>query len=391
MNEIVVANRLISAYHELDFLIDILKNRYLSNQLFKYDLEISDDFNWDNFLGIATFYKVLPLAYQCLKDINSTLVPNRVVAYLRAQSCIIALKNSFHTHELFRVIDLFSQNQIPVIPFKGPCVAQQAYGDVNFRQFCDLDILVRKQDFNKAITLLTDLGYLSPYLRQSWKRSFLMRIASSFHYSMMAHELPLGRKEDEKRLYIDLHKQISKYCNLPFDELSQDLNPLTVQGQLIWTLSVEKSLILLCIHGSQDGWNKLQNIFDISCLIYKNPGLDWELMVKQSKKAYCLRRFLLGLALAERYFDARLPCEIKNAVYQDTALPTLVNLIINRLNGYPRMSRSWKSKYQDLKLKIVLLDRFVDRVLFFGDFVWLFLFSRLHRTTTPDYSIAKVA
>lgn len=389
MNRVV--GKLIPAYHELDLLIDILKKRFLSTNFIAHDLEIGDDCNWDNFLEIASFHKVLPLVYQCIKDTNSPLIPNRVLAYLRAQSCIVALRNSVHSRELFRVVDIFSQNQIPVIPFKGPCLAQQAYGDVNIRQFCDLDILVRKQDFDKAMALLIDLGYLSPYLRQSWKRSFFMRRVSSFHYSMMAHELPLGRKEDGKKLYIDLHEKISKYCNLPFDELTQDLHPLAVQKQLIWTLPVEKMLIILCIHGSQDGWNKLQNIFDIACLIHKNPGLDWELVVEQSKEAYCLRRFLLGLALVKKYFNVHLPCEIQNVIDQDTALPTLVNLIVNQLNRYPRMKKTWKSKFQDFNLKIRLLDCFVDRVMFFRDFVWFFLFSRLHRTTTPDHSIFKVA
>lgn len=386
----MVVGELISADHELDLLIDILKKRCLSDQLVGYELNISDDFNWECFLKIVSFHKVLPLTYQYLKDTNPTIIPNRVLSYLRNQSCIIALKNSFHTHELLKIVDVFSQNQIPVIPFKGPFIAQLAYGNVNFRQFCDLDIWVRKQDFDRAITLLIDLGYLSPYLRQSWKRSYLMKGVSSFHYSMMAHELPLGRKEDGKRLYIDLHKKISKYCNLPFDELFQDLHPLTVQGHLTWTLSVEKTLILLCIHGSQDGWNKLKSICDLAGLINENPDLDWKLVIEQSKKAYCLRRFLIGITLVEKYFDVHLPCEIKNEIDQDTILPMSVSFIVNRLNQYPRIRRTWKLKFQDLKLKIELLDRFVDRVVFLRDFVWFFLFSRLHRTTVPNHSIIKV-
>lgn len=390
MNQLVVAGELESNCHELDFLIKLLRIRCQPNQCIEYDLKISNGFNWDIFLKVASFHKVLPLIYQCFKEVNPTIIPNKVLSYLRTQSFIVALKNSFHTHELLKINDIFGQNQIPLIPFKGPCIAQQAYSDVNFRQFCDLDILVRKQDFDKAITLLIDLGYLSPYLRQSWKRSFLMEGVSAIHYSMMAHELPLGRKECGKNLYIDLHKKISKYCHLPFDELFQDLYPITFQKHLIWTLSVEKSLILLCIHGSQDGWNKLQNICDLAYLIHVNPHLDWAVVLEQSKKAFCLRRFLLGLALAEKYFHVHLPYDIQNAIVQDTELPTCINLIVNQLNQFPKTKRTWKSKFQDLKLRIRLLDRFVDRVVFFRDFVWFFLFSKLHLTTTPDYSIIKV-
>lgn len=371
---------------EFSLLINILNGKFRSKSFIDYSY-IPHSFDWKYFIDIIRFHKILPLAYQCLKETNSTTVPEEVLSYLKKQSFVVAVNNSFHTSELFKIIDLFNQHKIPAIPYKGPLLAQLAYGNPNFRQFCDLDIWVKKQDFDKALTLLIDLGYLSPYLRQTWKRSLFLHSIVSFHHANMAHELPLGRKKNSTRLFIDLHKKISRYCNLPFDELFQNLRSLTIQGSKIWTLSVEESLIIMCIHGSQDGWDKLQNICDIAYLIHKNPFLDWNILVRLSKKAHCFRRFLLGLALAKKYFGIHLPNELQNAIDKDSVLPKLLHWIISRFNQYPRTKRTLLSKYQVLNFKISMLERLIDKLIYLRDFFWFFLFAKFHRTTRPNHDV----
>lgn len=388
MNQLGLENELTNP--EFGLLIHLLNGRFQSKRFIDCSYHIPHSFDWQYFLDIIKFHKILPLVYQCIKETNSATVPEEVLSYLRKQSFVIAVNNSFHASELLKIINLFNRYQIPVIPFKGPLLAQLAYGDLNFRQFCDLDIWVKKQDYDKAITLLLDLGYLSPYLRQTWKRSIFLHGIVSFHHAFMAHELPLGRKKSGTKLFIDLHKKISKYCNLPFDELFQNLRSLTIQESQIWTFPVEESLIVMCIHGSQDGWNKLQNICDIAYLIHKNSVLDWNTLVYQSKKAYCFRRLLLGLALAQIYFGIHLPNELYNAIDQDAVLPKLIQWIINRFNQHPRTKRTLLSKYKILNLKISMLERLIDRIMYLLDFAWFFLFSKFHRITRPDHHVLKV-
>ena len=46
------------------------------------------------------------------------------------------------TGELARLLDRFRRDGIAAVPYKGPVLAAQAYGDVALREFVDLDILV---------------------------------------------------------------------------------------------------------------------------------------------------------------------------------------------------------------------------------------------------------
>ncbi len=61
--------------------------------------------------------------------------------------------------ELQRILDIFKSHGITAIPYKGPVLAIQAYGNLAFREFGDLDIFIQKQDFLKVKELLLDNGY----------------------------------------------------------------------------------------------------------------------------------------------------------------------------------------------------------------------------------------
>jgi Uncharacterised nucleotidyltransferase len=44
------------------------------------------------------------------------------------------------TGSLLQVVDLFSREGIPVLPFKGPTLAMAAYRNLALREFVDLDL-----------------------------------------------------------------------------------------------------------------------------------------------------------------------------------------------------------------------------------------------------------
>jgi hypothetical protein len=44
------------------------------------------------------------------------------------------------------------------VPFKGPALAVQAYGDLSLRQYDDLDLLIHEADVPRAYQLLIANG-----------------------------------------------------------------------------------------------------------------------------------------------------------------------------------------------------------------------------------------
>jgi hypothetical protein len=101
----------------------------------------------------------MPLLYWSLNDIGSEAVPKAIWTQLPNYFHTNAQHNLFLTAELFKLVNLFEQHEIPVIPFKGPVFAVYAYGNLGLRQFSDLDILVDKRHFLIAQNLLLSEGY----------------------------------------------------------------------------------------------------------------------------------------------------------------------------------------------------------------------------------------
>src|SRR2546426_10956064 len=71
----------------------------------------------------------------------------------------IARRNLCLTGDLLSLLELFEARGIPAVPFKGPVLAVQAYGDVALREFRDLDILVTHRDITRARELLLARGF----------------------------------------------------------------------------------------------------------------------------------------------------------------------------------------------------------------------------------------
>ena len=54
---------------------------------------------------------------------------------------------------------LLESNGINAIPYKGPVLANLAYGNLSFREFGDIDILINKSDALKAKEIMISNGY----------------------------------------------------------------------------------------------------------------------------------------------------------------------------------------------------------------------------------------
>jgi len=64
------------------------------------------------------------------------------------------------TQHLLKVLDLLTGSGVEAIPFKGPVLAVQAYGDLLMRSFVDLDILIHAKDLSRVSKILIDQGYI---------------------------------------------------------------------------------------------------------------------------------------------------------------------------------------------------------------------------------------
>src|SRR5579864_1781592 len=94
--------------------------------------------DWDYVLSQAQENSIVSLLERNLRAAASGLVPREVAAQLKAMARANALRCLAFSAELIRVMDSLESRGIAAIPYKGPLIAAQAYGDITARQFEDL-------------------------------------------------------------------------------------------------------------------------------------------------------------------------------------------------------------------------------------------------------------
>src|SRR5678816_4692379 len=106
--------------------------------------------DWEYLFQLARRHSIVPLVYVQLLQHASDLVPPQCLSKLKKHYFENSARNTLLTAELCRIINLFRDEGIETIPYKGPTLALFVYGDVGWRRFVDLDVIVKKSDVLKA-------------------------------------------------------------------------------------------------------------------------------------------------------------------------------------------------------------------------------------------------
>lgn len=288
---------------------------------------ITQNLNWDLFLQYAGEHSVTPLVCRQLLTLAGGILEAQRVDYLKAQSGAYAVRNLALSGELITLIDRLRSAGVQAIPYKGPVLAVQAYGDIALREFEDLDIVLRQKDILTANDVLLSLGYCPKF----------PGLLSPGAASLAPAEY--GYFDKKRRIMVEFHTErtLRHFPRTPdIDDLAVRLVAVSVGGQNLLTFSPEDTLILLCIHGSKHFWERLSWIADIHEFIEAN-SLDWKQVIDRSEAMRANRMLAISLVLAARIFGSALPSEVSRRVQADAVASMFAASIAERvLAGSPK-------------------------------------------------------
>lgn len=255
--------------------------------------------DWSYIFKIAGQNCVLPLvSWNLTRKFDELLSPevkNSLDEYFQKHT----RNNMFLTAKLLEVIKLFKSNNIPVLPFKGPLLAMQFYGNITLRSFGDLDVLVQMKHLEAAVKLLEQNDYEAINGINWLKKNDL---------DIVHHEIKFVHKEN--KVMVELHWKLScSYFALPLDmhRLWNDLETANFGGMKVNNLAFNDLLIYLCLHGGRHRWERLSWICDINEMISSREDIDWEQITKQAKQLGCEKILGLGLYLINEFFGRETP------------------------------------------------------------------------------------
>lgn len=269
--------------------------------------------DWDIVLELADNHATTQLLYKSLKA-HSVSVPDDVLKRLRHRSEQTARRNLRFMQELVAIVELFEEQGIPVIPYRGPVLASVAYGDVSNRQFGDLDLLVAQSDIPEVASLLNERGYDTAYWRSGTDG---LNSGQKLAYRTFCRDYPFTRDRDN--ITVEVHwRVVSRHfpSSLTLDTFWDRHESVHIGGHDIPTLSTEDRLLMLCVHGTRHYWERLQWISDIAEFLERHT-VDWDLVLERARRQNCLRMFVLGPLIAHELHGTCLPEQIHEIVDAD--------------------------------------------------------------------------
>ncbi|MFZ0882849.1 MAG: nucleotidyltransferase family protein [Candidatus Acidiferrales bacterium] len=269
----------------------------------------SQPLDWEYLLAEAEANSITPLVERHLMAVAAGALPVAVNEQLKRTSRANTLRCLYLTADLLQILERFSEHGIPALPYKGPVLAVQAYGDVALREFEDLDIILRQRDVPKAHEIILALGY---------KAKFDWILSPGASASLVPGEY--NYRDEPRRAMVELHTEVT----LRHFPIKPDLDyfiarraPVRISDHEVLTFTAEDLLPMLCIHGSKDFWERFSWVADVSELIQSHPDLNWDEVMRVTESLGALRMLFTGLALANGMLRTLLPAEILERVQHD--------------------------------------------------------------------------
>jgi hypothetical protein len=279
------------------------------------DVLLKADLDWRVVHMLANHHRVLPLVYRTLYTHFREQVPEEVLSEMRMAYQTNAARNLFLTDELIKVLGWLQAEEIDVFPIKGPVLAKCVYGDVNLRQFDDLDLLVREGDVARVSELLMDHGYSAIVASVGQEAETTLREEGECGYAS-----PCGLYQ------VDVHWQMAprSFLDLDHEGLWERSELVTLNGKNLQIFSPEDMLLLLCIHGMRHLWARHAWIVDLIQLLHTHPELDWDKVFDRGRPLQVERFLNVGLLLGVWYNGLTLPEWVSNQIQADQVARKLV-------------------------------------------------------------------
>jgi hypothetical protein len=211
---------------------------------------------------------------------------------------------------------------VRVIPYKGPVLAQAAYGDLGLRSFSDLDLLISADDFARAVEALAEVGYrpsreIDPaverlWLRMGYERSF-DGVAGKNLVELQWNFLPYFYAVDFRAGGFGFEELAARAGSVALGDADEDGVPC---------LSAEDSLLALCLHGAKHLWTRLIWVADIAESL-RGPGIDFAVVVTRARAMGIVRILGVSVWLAEHLLEAAVPSGAGELIARDPAVPLL--------------------------------------------------------------------
>jgi hypothetical protein len=259
---------------------------------------------WDRVVEGAIAHGVAPLLLRNLQEAGNGICPLPALERLAACCFINSIRASQFSTQLCSILEGLESAGVPAVPVKGPALAVLLHGHAAFRQYVDLDVVVRRDDLFRAKDALVARGYQCVKHMPHYFPDRDGRASCGFVFD--------GHGDFAAGIEISWGlKPASFDVPLYLDHMWERRVPLQFCGREIPAFGPEDMLVFLCIHGYKHFWQTLGCVSDVAQLVASTSAMDWDQVFACARVMNSNQRVLLGLLLASELLQAPVPAELR--------------------------------------------------------------------------------
>ena len=294
--------------------------------------------DWKKFIYLTdTRHHVAAPVYKNLNQFSDGFVPADVMNRLRNVAKIRRTTMLAKTGELVRIVKLFKENNIKVLPIKGPALSVQLHDDPCMRFSSDLDVVVQTSQVEAADKVLKQAGYIREIpdfkLTPRQTRAFLDK---GHHFVYISSS---GRIELELHWKLTTHEKLMP--DLKFESVWQQKQHVRIGGVDVPVLSPFHTIVYLSVHGSIHRWYRLIWLHDMIAVLNRyRKEVAWDNVIAYAKNTGIERMVVQGMLLGSSAANTVVPSPaVLRMAEADERIQSLYQMALEALSNENMMAK----------------------------------------------------
>ena len=191
------------------------------------------------------------------------------------------------------ITQAFNEAAIPVLPYKGPALSLQLYGDAALRRSTDLDLVVAKADYARARAVLGALGLPSRRGHSAHQERAL--------FSWLGHA-SFGRGRDD---FVELHWRFApiQFAFALDPESAMSRSSIAMVGRTrMRRMATDDLLVTLAMHGARHLYERLEWLSGVVRLL-RTTSSPPSALAQHASTLHARRMLLSSVVVANRVLE----------------------------------------------------------------------------------------
>lgn len=281
----------------------------------KYEISEIDNIDFNEMLRLSQEHNVVAITYYGLRGTKSSqMLSNDVLNQFKKQTFSHSSHQMSHMKNVTSILAKFEENNIKAVVLKG-LVVRNFYPRPEFRTMSDADIVVKEENLDKAIELITNLGYVEK-VRTNVDICYIKgNSIIELHWKLINPGRINGGENFE-------------------NEIWDDLIEVNVGDSKALSLNYEDLAVHLCVHLIKHLANKgcgIRMFYDLVVLFEQNEDeINWDRFWSKIRQYNVEKAIRIVMYICREYLGMKLKTNMDNEKYIDKkCLDLLLDDIMN--------------------------------------------------------------